>query len=430
MKHRFPAIQKQIPTRITLCVLALAALAGGCSSGPRGQKLKASDFAAAEPVARPAPADGAASTENGAAQNGPMRAPVEVTGPVGASEGIMDVVATPGPPTLATGPAKPVSKPVLVDAKVGDVNGRPIYAAEFLEPMASRLRAQAVDPRTTPAEWRKFARAEIQRELDLFIEDELLRAEALASLTPEQRQGFFAFLEDLTQDELSKNRGSREAANRSLMASQGKNLDEWMKDEEQKRLLEFQLGQKIYRRVNVSWRDIKQTYERFYNDFNPPLKARFRLVQIAAENEAGAAEFALELTKGVPFGELAKRDFNRYKPDLGGLEEKDFKGDRAVAEFFPNPELNAAARTLADGATAGPFTSGSNLVWLHLEGVIDKSVPLEKAQLSVENYLRELWSRRERAKYIGRLRARASITSVDEMLDQLCRIAEERYLAP
>jgi hypothetical protein len=55
----------------------------------------------------------------------------------------MPVAAEPGAPVAAVD-ASPKGDAVLIDAKIGDVNNRAVYASGFLEPMEAALRAEAV----------------------------------------------------------------------------------------------------------------------------------------------------------------------------------------------------------------------------------------------------------------------------------------------
>lgn len=351
----------------------------------------------------------------------------ELTGPVGASEGIRDAVARPGEPPALT-PADAAGSEVLVEVKVGDVNGRPVFAGSFLEPMGDRLRAEARTRRLP--EWRTWARSEIERELRTFIEDELLRAEALATLTPEQREGFLAFVRDMQRRFQAQNRGSREITAQRLYETEGRTFDEWSKSAQERELIRYELATKIERRVNISWRDIQQSYERNFEVFNPPPRYRFRMIQVPAQNADQVAEVTRRLGEGESFAALAGSELNRWNRDKGGLEERELRGAAAEAQFFANAQLNEAARGLSPGQTAGPFTLGGSSAWLHLEGIEQVSRTLYEAQLRIESVLRQTRTEAERRRYIQRLRGRATITEERQMVDSLLRVAEERYFKP
>jgi hypothetical protein len=351
----------------------------------------------------------------------------EVTGPVGASDGIRDAVARPGEPSGVEG-ALAAGSEVLVEVKVGDVNGRPVFAGSFLEPMGDRLRAEARTRRLP--EWRTFARGEIERELRTFIEDELLRAEALATLTPEQREGFLSFVRDMQRRFQAQNRGSREITAQRLSETEGRTFDEWTKSTQERELIRYELATKIDRRVNVSWRDIQQSYERNFEVFNPPPKYRFRMIQVPTQNADQVAEVARRLSAGEAFAGIATSELNRWNRDKGGLEEREHRGAASEGQFFANAQLNEAARGLSPGQTAGPFTLGGSSAWLHLEGIEQVSRSLYEAQLRIESVLRQTRTEAERRRYIQRLRGRATITEERQMVDALLRVAEERYFTP
>jgi hypothetical protein len=403
-------------------------LLAGCSGTPsilasKGT-LEAEDFAV---PGQPPPA--AASIRPAAA---------EVITPEEASEGILDVTAAPSPPMPETAaPPLAIGAPVLVDAKVGSVNGRPIYASRFLEPMGPRLKAQADELSKQRGDWRErwrgFARQEVERELNTLIEDELLRAEALAGFSPEQKQGFFAFMRGVSDRLESENLGSRSAANRRL-SGEGMTVEQWLESQRQKELIGYQLHQKIWRRIHVSWRDIRQTYQKFVDmripAINPVPTAKFRRIAVPAEATADIEEVTAQLARAVPFAEIASSPLNQNNRTAAGLQEVQVQTDRATFEFFGHPEMNAAAQTMAVGSTAGPFKVGSNINWLHLEAIEGEKIPLYDAQMFIERHLRDARAESERRKYIERLKSKATVTAVPEMTAKLVQIAEARYLPP
>ena len=175
-------------------------------------------------------------------------------------------------------------------------------------------------------------------------------AEALEGLEPEQKAGFFAFMRQVQDRIESQNMGSREAANERLIASEGKSLDSYMREEERRQLVDIQIREKIQKRVSVPWRDVRQEYDRFYETFNPPPRLFYRLIQIPKGNAEQLAEFQRLRDAGTPFEKIATdKNINRYKPDTGGLEERQLKGERAEASLFGNALLNKAAQTMAVG---------------------------------------------------------------------------------
>jgi hypothetical protein len=314
----------------------------------------------------------------------------------------------------------------LVDAKVGDINGRPIFVSSFFEPIEARLVAEAA--RLDRNAWRRLAAEEIiVPRLDGLIADELLRAEALAALSPAQRQGLRSFLTSFRRDLVSENLGSEQLARRRLEEGSGRSLDDTLRDKETDTLIRLALAQQINRRINVSWRDIRQRYERDQNIYNPPPTARFRMIRVPTDRAEDVARINERLAAGEAFAEVAKDPANGYERDLGGLYERAFTGDFSRGEFFGAPVLNERARALSPGGASGAFEVGSSTTWLWLEGIERTSTSLYEAQLRISQELTLERRRREQEAYLGRLIERARVSNRDEMLLRLLAIAEERY---
>ncbi len=354
---------------------------------------------------------------------------ITLTGPIAASSGMDNVVAQTGAPATFQQPtATPVTDSVLVDAKIGDINGRAIYAGDFLETMQDRLRAEA--GKLPRGEWMKFARSEIVRELDAMIEDELLTAEALASFTPEQKAGFFSFVQGLSRRMASENLGSRTLTDTKMREKEGKSLDEIVAERRDTELVKYQLQQKIYKRVNVSWRDIQQTYERFFEEFNPAPRYRFRMIQIAKDNAAALDAVTKGLAAGESFEKLAISDENlAYFANKEAMAIREVAQDKDPAKtvFFVNKTLNTEAAGMTAGDVRGPIETDPTVSWMRLEEIARESVELYDAQLRIETFLRNSRNDLERRKYVARLRQRASITDVREMTERLLAVAADRF---
>jgi len=364
---------------------------------------------------------------------------------VAASGGMFDVVGVAGEPTLSALEPAATTAPVLVDGVVGYINNRAIYISDFLAPMEAILKAEV---RKQPREkWIEFSRGTIARALNDLISDELLRAEALSSLTIEQRQGFFSYLQRLQNDFISKNYGSRETAERRLRESDGSSdgdglsrsdrtigpsvgtVEEWTKAKEQQELVRLQLSRQILDRMNVSWRDIQLGYEQKYTEFNPAPVALFRLIS-AKRNSDAAGAIGRALESGKDFTEVALSKDNLNNPKEGGLVRRPFEKAYELTEFFAVAILNEKAHGLKPGEWAGPMEEGSSVYWLKLDGVERRSMDLYDAQWSIERQIEGKRTQEATIRYIERLKQRASFTNIDEMTERLVRISIERYLPP
>jgi hypothetical protein len=345
----------------------------------------------------------------------------------------------PPAPNLTT-----VGAPLIIDSKVGDINGRAIYASAFLEDMGARMRAKAIEfgketkaRRMNPVEARAEARAAwedlvkkiINIKLENELETELLRAEAAASFTPEQKQGFVYFMQSVQRDLYSDNRGSRSIAGEKLNAEDGQTIDEYLKNRELRELVGFQLARKVYRRINISWRDIQLEYDKRTELYSPPPKATFRLILPADGVTPESIEARLKA--GESFATLAQDPkVNSYLVDKGGVEERTFSTSQAEANLFGPPDVNAAARTLKPGEWAGPLKAGRGTAFVMLETLEISPSELYDLQIKIEDALRRRKGDLARERYIERLKERASFTSLQDMTDALAEFAVRRYFEP
>jgi len=352
------------------------------------------------------------------------------TGPFSASEGLLDVAVEPGEPALGARTPDPVGAPVFVDAKVGDVNNRAIYASAFLNDMIDRLKAKYAEmykanPKLAKAAWKQFARDQIQQKLDGIIEDEVLRAEALNALQPEQKAGFFNWLQSVRSEVVAENRGIEAAANENLSAQNGTSLDQTMKNREQQELIKFVLQTRIYNRANISWRDIQIAYEKNYDLFNPPPIASFRIFTVPEKNVQEVQKIVAELQGGKDFDDIADEKTTN-------LDEKDkyldrpYEGEYSKAELLGPKELNEEVRKLVPGRWVGPIMFKGSAYWIKLERIWKVSEDLYAAQLYLESRLAQGKNDYEKYKFVDRLKKRASFTDVDIMTARLLALAEDR----
>lgn len=427
--------------------LACCSGTGGPGPAPAGKSLTLTEFAPA-PGGAPAGGEHAdppfiiATPETRAAVQAPRGGTAAPKVVAESAAAVQNVVASPGAPRpvlgASSGDASQIAAgdEVLVDAKVGDINGRAVYASAIFDygmagisPIGAELAAEA---KLRPmGEWRNFARRKIASTMGDLIREELLRAEALQQFTPEQKQGFLGWMEKLQQDFQRSRGGSRALADRTLRETEGISIDEWRRRQEDDELVKFQLRERILGRVNVSYRDIEQRYEREKDRFDPPPRAVFRLVQVNKAHPEDVLSFQQVLDKAASFEEAAKNKLNINQPENGGLEARDLNGKaRAEGEFFPNPALNQAARSLEVGGTVGPIELSTTMAWLHLDSEGAKKVSLYDAQLTLEDEVRAQRTQRELARYVQSLQGKASITDAEKMVERLARIAEQRYYLP
>ncbi len=345
------------------------------------------------------------------------------------------LVTSVGNPALSTS-AAPTSDPaVTIDAVVGQINGRPVFVSEILEPLDGRLRAAAGEARDGAA-WRKTAAEAIVRELQRRIEDELILSEARSALSPEQKAGLFRFLKQIEGQLVSTSQGSEIAADEELRAQTGRGLRAEAEDAKDRALIYNEIRSKVQPRVVVSWRDVQNEYERKAAKYNPPSEYTFRIVYAAADNSASIASIETAIANGLNFDEIAHLPANEYSAKDGGLMKRACDKPQAECEFHPSPELNSALRSIAPGQSLGPIMyppdkskpNALRAAWVYLEKIErPEPVSLYDAQLEIENELRVERSDQEFRRYRERLYKRGNVSDIAVMAEKLMAVATDRY---
>jgi hypothetical protein len=358
------------------------------------------------------------------------RPSLPVRSPEQASEGVGRVEAVVGGPGAVV-PAGPsgATQEILIDQVVGQINGVPIYAAAFFEPMDARLRAEAAKV-TNEREAREFIRSmvsEVARQLNDQMRNQLLIDEFRASLSAEERVGITALIERIRTDLQRGALGSRELADRQLMETEGRGLEQQARYLSDEVFIREHLNRTITRRISVSSRDVQQEYQRRWAEFNPPPVARLRVISVDGK---GAARVSEELASGRPFTEVAAAH-SRWRPDSGNLIEATLgEGGLAEAEFFGVPALNDPARGLRVGQSVGPIRlDESSVWWLHLDEIWQPpGKTLYDVQLELEQQIREARFEEERRRYFEGLLERSNFSDREEMVAKLTAFGARRYL--
>lgn len=398
----------------SLCATAAIILAACGGTGTNTRVLHASEFASSQAPSPPV------------LSRAPMPPPAAPT-----ASALPRVISLADATREEPGPGAPAEHtPVLIDAKVGDINGRAVYASKFFADMADRLRAEA---RTKPRDrWLQDTEREIARKLNDQIQEELLRAEAIASLPDAQREtGLRNMMNTLRQERVRKGGGGSAAqAERSLRDETGMDIDAYVRRQGDRELIRYQLHKRVQSRVHISWREIKQEFERRYGEFNPAPTARFIWIRIRDSRTDDIAFIEAELAAGTDFRDLAALPANGYQPDKGGVYDRQFEGDFASGRFFVSDALNAAAVGLTAGAWTGPVRADGFVSWVMLSAVDRIQTPLYDAQLLIQRERFDQQRDIELEEYITRLRERGSFSDVSDMTRRLLAIAAERYLPP
>ncbi|MFI4916905.1 MAG: peptidylprolyl isomerase [Phycisphaerales bacterium JB060] len=372
----------------------------------RPQPLDAGDFAATDAVLVPAPVDAAA----------------------------LPLV---GPQPEVSPPERTRPGVVLLDVKVGEVNNKPIFAAEFLDPLAQRLRALAYEDVDlsgggTRAElvplpvWRSQAGAIINEQLEIFITNELVIAEGLASFTPAQRSSLRNFLGLAREDLERQSGGSITRAVRNL--GTGQTLSEYLQEVRNRQLIS-RFSDDLRRSVVVTRSDVERAYLQRYGSDRKPSSMTFREIRVPRDDAEAAARVSRRLSRGEPFAEVATDEANTSRRSDGGLwPAMSFTGEFADATFFPSdPDLDEALRGLTPGEWAGPIESDRFTHWIYLNDISIgyKTWAEAQSELRLELYNQRLEEAYQRE--MARLFQQAGLQDRAAMRDELLTVATRWY---
>jgi hypothetical protein len=331
---------------------------------------------------------------------------------------------------LAATPAKPAAAPIVLESVIGQINGRPLFASEVLTPLDGRLRAIAVDSKGDENVFMRTAATDVISVITAKVRDELMLAEAQATLPAEVRAGLISFLGRIQQNLVSTQAGSALQADEALRETTGRTLQQEARDRLEQELIRNELRTKVIPRVNVPWRLIRQEYERSYDKYNPPGTATLRVIAVPT-SDAAAVQAAQEAIGNKSFAEAAGMEFNTFLRSEAGLARRELTGPLSEAELFADAAMTEAARKLEPGQTTAPIAWGDQTAWVHLESLDrEAGVPLYDAQLEIELALRDRKFNLERNVYFERLLARGSFTRIESMVQEAMAIAVERYMQP
>ncbi len=316
----------------------------------------------------------------------------------------------------------------VVESLVGEVNGRPIYADQFLVAVQDRLLIIVRDYRNDPRQMRMLFRDRIAAWLKDVIESELILAEAEAALTEEQQMGLFAFLQGLQEEKIRQvGAGTRSLTEQFYQEHGEGGFEGYMESEKNKVLLSELYRRRILPRIIVSWRDVELAYQREHARFNPPRTVTLaRILLRRGEQSERIALVTRQLAEGEPFAKVAQelgiRDGGRW--DTFKLD------DRGLAGLDLAESLTAALAGLKEGQTTPPVQIGGNTVWLHIVEFSDPprhSIYDPDVQRWLTNTIRSERRQEQWKRFIDSLMAKGVYDELDAMSERLYKIALARY---
>jgi hypothetical protein len=313
-----------------------------------------------------------------------------------------------------------------IDGLVGQINGRPVFAAEFFVPIEDRL--VNVGMQGTPDQTRDAILQIVRQRFTQFVNSELVIAEAESDMTPQMQEGLFGWLADLKQEVTAQRGGTSFGAEQSLLDETGMNMEEYIEQQRKLGLAGQLLRQKVEPRAIVSWRDVEQAYQAEIDKYQPLRKVLIGRILLLNSRDGMQIEAAKQaFSKGDGFTAVAKQ--LGVKED--GLWRTFTLEDGTVAGIS---DLAQGVRDALEGVRideATPAIEGrSSTAWysiLAFETPPSQSIFDSGVQLLIRNRLESFAYDNEEASYLDSLRRRWVNDDIRKMEIKLMQLALRRY---
>ncbi|MDZ4831842.1 MAG: hypothetical protein SGJ09_16815 [Phycisphaerae bacterium] len=339
--------------------------------------------------------------------------------------------AAPGTGRASVGDSTANTQRWMVDGLVGQINGRPVFANEFLEPLESRLEQLAALPNRTEA--KRAMLGLLHDRFETFVNSELIISEAESQLTPEQQQGLFAWLRTLQEQEVAERGGNLAEANKSIEDEVGMPLEEFLQERRNQGLSAYLLNRKVEPRTIVSWSDVERFYRQNQKLLNPPPTVRVGRIRLDKKKDAAKIEQVKAMVAAeASFVEIAAAMALEREGVFFTFEQP--KGKSLAEAIDANESLSVVIkerlRVLTPGKLGAPDETDISLTWI---GVIDvteqpyRSIFEPELQIDIKAQLRAMRQGTEQSRYINRLRSRWISDDISQIEERLQAIALARY---
>ena len=357
---------------------------------------------------------------------------------------------------------------ITVEALVGQVNGRPLYANRVLDPLAATLRknARLVNlSKMNLSEFKDNVKALLFEEVVdmgmvirggrvyMLVINDLLLSEAQSNMSKEESHGVFALIGQMRDDLASLQGGSHTQLRESIEEQTGSTVDAFLELQRDDILIEALQRQEIWPKVNVTWRDMQREFEKLSPNKSIPLREmdEERVAEIRNSIQGGiplkdiaAAKGSITLGMirlpvedpqieivnegffaGMSFKEVA-RSVHIQDDGVWGRFELGTKGlqDIDVADF-----IREKLRDAKEGEVLPSFEFGTGRFWISILE-IEQPVSLynRRVQIELRNVLQWIAFNKEKERFIESLWGKGSIDKVNSMAERVKNIADRRFL--
>ena len=343
------------------------------------------------------------------------------------------VVAVVDQPPRAIEASTPKGRDVLADCMVGQINGRPVFASEVLDPMDGQLNAASKDVKgpDTAQKWIRDTARLIRGQVESRVRDELLLGEARARLTPEQKQGLIYFLQRVDQWASGQQGGSRVEAEEAIAARTGESYDKFLQSQRDQVLIRELIKDNVSPGVRVPWRKVERFYLENEDVINPPPRGVVRIVMVDGANAESVEKAQKAAGDSDAFRIFAASSANVFDREHGGEVVRSLDKPLSEVQWVANRAWNKAIETLPVGSFTGPIDAADYKVWIRREAdVVSPKRTLEDAQLDIVTVLLKTKENTEQAEFFSQLLGKGSFTPISRMTLELLVLAAQRHLPP
>jgi len=349
-----------------------------------------------------------------------------------ATTSVTRTMRTPGSTTGADGTKTPdasITNGIWpVDSLIGQINGKPLYANDFLIPREDRLRRIATgSPNEREKAYEEFRRI-IYEAFDQFVNNELVISEAESTIPDEAKEGLLAWMRELQEKEIASRGGTRSEAERSIEEEfPGMTIEDFTKRQKNEALANDLMRRRVRPRAIVSWRDIDRLYMRNYEVYNPPPMLRVGRIAVPKADQAKVDQVTALFAQGKTFEEVAAA----MNVPNGGLW-REFKLSAQGVDGIPDlvEDLKVRIKSLKQGAIDGPVEQRAQVSWMTLfesKQAVARSIFDPRLQLQLRRQLEGERFAIEQNRYLNALRTRWIAEDLLQMRERLFNFALDRY---
>lgn len=320
---------------------------------------------------------------------------------------------------------KRVDAAVIVESLVGQVNGRPIFANEILEPIADQLLVLSEESNFDITAFKNSAKQQIANQMQAVVKSELLLSEAKSGMTVEEKRGLFSYLQRVREDMASSAGGSQSAVTRQLLDEEGQTVDEYLDFKQQQVLIDQLLREKVSPHIQVTWRDVLREWEKNKHQFNVAGTVTLGMIRVSSDEEVVIVDDLF--TRGESFSTVA----TSAGMDNGGVWDTFELGEEGLAGIDVADSIKTHIVDLDEGEIAGPIKIASSSYWFTIIKIQEQklaSIWEPQIQLRLREYLYSVRSMIEENRFLERILADGSYDEFNAMVDRILHVAVTRYM--